>query len=218
MPRAALLALFAALLTISLPAMASKDRAGALRIPRRYLLVEAGQELVMDRRVTPAAAGTNTMQGLFLHGCTPSCTGPTYTTMRALGLYYQYAAENFGSDASFFIAYLGSYYASQAGAGQAMHAVIGSLPTTATTARCHPSHAVTACKDVVMTAPAGAPLSRGGVSYSFKWRLMVLDNVLFEGGYALPQDDFRSDTALADARLHVLTRGFLSLFSPQAPR
>lgn len=166
----------------------------------------------MSKSMSPTTAGRNTMQGLFLHGCTPSCAGPTYVAMHALGLYYQYASESFGNNASFLIAYLGSYYASHAAAGQAMQAVLKSLPAMTTAARCHPSRAVTACTDLVMTAPTGAPLSKGGVPYSFKWRLMVRDNVLFEGGYALPQADFHSNAALADSRMHTLTRGFLSLF------
>jgi hypothetical protein len=202
----------AALLVLPTPAVAAKHQATALRIPRKYLLVEAGQELVMSKSMTPSAAGRNTMQGLFLHGCTPACTGPTYADMHALGLYYQYASENFGNNASFLIAYLGSYYSSHAAAGRAMQAVLASLPPTVAAVRCHPSHAVTDCRDVVMAAPTGLPLSKDGVPYSFKWRLMVRDNVLFEGGYALPQSDFRSNAALADGRMHTLTRGFLSLF------
>jgi hypothetical protein len=201
------------LLLVAEPAAAAVNRPEGLRIPPRYLLYEAGQQLLANKRVSASAAAHDTMQGIFLHGCTPTCSGPSYAALRPLGLYYEYASENFGNAASFLVGYLGSYYRSHAAAMAAMHAVTAALPATAVVSACHPSRAVAACSDVVMmTMPPGDQLIKDGVAYSFKWRLMVRDNVLFEGGYALPRDDFDSDAAVAGARLHYLTRGFLSLF------
>jgi hypothetical protein len=175
---------------------------------------EAGQALLADTKVSRSAADSKTMQGLFLHGCTPECSGPSYTSMQPRGLYYQYANEPIGNAASFLIAYLGSYYQSHAAAMAALRAVTSSLPAGAVVTRCHPSRGVASCTDaVVLSMPEGSQLIRDGVAYSFKWRLMVRGNVLFEGGYALPGNDFEGDAAVAGARLHALTRGFLRLFS-----
>ncbi|MDQ2743858.1 MAG: hypothetical protein M3Z66_16395 [Chloroflexota bacterium] len=134
----------------------------------------------------------------------------SYTNLGMLGGWYQEYFENLPSGGTFFLLDLVSYYGNADAATAAFNDAAGHWTGQAASAVCNLGR-----QCVQVSLPNSLVVNTQ--DYSSVFRIILVSNSLFEGGYLMRQSDIGDQQSSANAYLDALSVAYLGLFTAPTP-